>query len=137
MDISCLGGCAVVLLPPFTESDMLSVFRYEDVLADGIVAARMKGMAARQAAEPHPDALGSAVALDGLAHVIRTGRIETAGGGQQGRDTKLIYAQGAGYDPLQRRKRRSTSRRRSSVGASKALRRGLMTMDHCGLNRSR
>ena len=38
---------------------------------------------------------------------------------------------------MQRRKRRSTSSCNSGNGACKALGRGLMTMDHCGLSRAR
>ena len=109
----------------------------KDVLADGIVAARVKRMAARQPAQPHPDSLGSAVTLHGLAHIVRTGRKIAAGRRKEWRNQELVPAEGAVDKPLHRRNRRSTSRCSSTMGASKALRRGLMTMDHCGLNRSR
>ena len=82
----------------------------KDVLPDGIVAAGVKRMAARQPAQPHPDPLPSAVTLDGFAHVLRTGRKEAAGRGKKGGNQELVHAEGAGDDPLQRRKRRSTSR---------------------------
>src|SRR5260370_19258762 len=109
----------------------------KDVLADRIVAARVKGMAARKPAHTHPDSLGSAMTLHCLAHVIRAGRKIAAGGGKKGRNQEFVPAEGAVDESLQRRNRRSTSRCSSVMGASKALRRGLMTMDHCGLNRSR
>ena len=48
----------------------------------------------------------------------------------------LIEAKCAYNQPLQRRKSFSTSRINSAAGASCALRRGLMTMDHWGFNRS-
>src|ERR1039457_3482397 len=48
-------------------------------------------VAARQAAPPHPESLPGAVALHCLVHVIRTGRIETAGRGKKGGNGKLVY----------------------------------------------
>ena len=63
----------------------------------------------------------------------RSGRPRAA----RGKYTTCIQPKTVDYDPLQRRKRRSTSRCSSGRGASNALRRGLMTMDHCGFNRSR
>jgi hypothetical protein len=110
---------------------------YRGPLTDGVEPARAQWMAARQTAQPHPDSFPTSVALDRLAHVVRTRRVEAAGGGQQRRDTNLVYAQNPDQDPSQRRKRRSTSARSSGKGAFSAFLRGLMTMDHCGFNRSR
>jgi len=76
------------------------------------------------------------VAFHGLAHVIRAGWVKAAGGREKGGHTQFVYAQDPNYDPLQRRNSFSTSRNRSGIGASSDLRRGLMTMDHCGFNRS-
>jgi hypothetical protein len=104
--------------------------------ADGVEPARLKRMAARQAAQPHPKSPRRSVALDRLAHVVRARGIKAASGRQQGGHTQFVYAQTAAYDPLQRRKSFSTSRNSSGIGASSAFRRGLMTMDHCGFNRS-
>ena len=67
-------------------------FRYR--LPHGIKAPGMKGMAPTQAAEAHPNAPQSAVTRHCLAHILRAGRIETAGRGQQRGNGKLIGAQG-------------------------------------------
>jgi hypothetical protein len=77
------------------------------------------------------------MSFDGFTHIFRTGRRKAARRRQPGGHTKLIYANRSRYDPLQRRKRRSTSRCKSATGASSALRRGLKTIDHRGFNRSR
>ena len=50
-------------------------------------------MAAREAAQAHPDTPGRAVTFDGFVHIFRTTRVEAARGGQKGGDTKLIYAE--------------------------------------------
>ena len=76
----------------------------------------MKRMTSRQAPQSHPHPLRRAITLDGLAHIIRTGRIEAARRGEPGGNTKLIYAERPRYDPLQRRNRRSTSRCKSASG---------------------
>jgi hypothetical protein len=102
-----------------------------------VVPAGMKRMTSRQTPQSHPHPFGRAVSLDSFTHIVRTGRVKAARRGQPGGHTKLIYADGPRYDPLQRRNRRSTSRCSSCVEASNALRRGLMTMDHWGFNRSR
>ena len=94
-------------------------------------------MAAREPAQTHPDTPGRAVTFNGFVHIFRTARVEAARGGQKGGDTNLIYAESPRQDPLQRRRSRSTSLRISAMGASSALRRGLMTMDHWGFSRSR
>ena len=133
IDIS-LGGCTAVTAVYWFCHSMIPLDRTSP---DGIDPAGLKRMAARQPAQPHPKSPRRAVPLHGFAHVLRAGRIEAAGGRQQGGHTQLVYAQTAAYDPLQRRKNFSTSRRSSGIGASNALRRGLMTMDHCGFNRSR
>src|SRR5579863_3882764 len=137
IDSSFWGGLPGGLLPLFTESGIQEKFRLNRASPDGIEPAGMKGMASHQAAEAHPDASRGAISLDSLQHVLGAGRIKAARRWQPGRDTHFIYAKRADYDPLQRRKSFSTSVRSSAMGASKALRRGLKTMDHCGLSLSR
>src|SRR5690242_14049375 len=108
IDSSFLGGCAGLLLPPFSSSGIQRDSVRTCDLPDRIESAGMEGMAPRQPAQAHPHASRRAVTLDGFTHVFRTGRMEAAGRGQQRRDTKLVYAKKPGYDPLHRRKSLST-----------------------------
>jgi len=107
------------------------------MLAYGIKPAGVKRMTTRQPAQSHPHAADRSVPFDRFPHVIRTARIEAAGSGEQWRKRDFVQEQRADHKPLQRRKRRSTSRWSSGRGALRAFNRGLMTMDHCGFSRSR
>ena len=107
------------------------------MLTYGVKAAGMKRMTSNQAPQPHPNSLPGAVAFDGLFHVLRAGWIEAARCGEQWRKGDFIQSQCPDQEPLQRKKRRSTSRCNSGSGALRAFNRGLMTMDHCGFSRSR
>ena len=109
-------------------------FRNSVALANRVESALMERMAAPQAPQPHPDAARGAVLFDRLSHIFGARRVEAAGRGKHRRHPTFIYAQGLGYDPLQRRMRRSTSRRMSSAEASSVLRRGLITIHHCGFS---
>ena len=91
----------------------------------------------QQPAETFPNPSRRAISLHRLPHIVRTGRIKAARRGQQRGQSKLVHSQRSYQEPLQRRKRRSTSSCNSGNGACKALGRGLMTMDHCGLSRAR
>jgi hypothetical protein len=106
-------------------------------LSDRVETAGMKGMAARQAAETHPNTANRTVSLHRFAHIIRTSGIEAARGWQQRRKNQFIRPQHPDHEPLQWRNRRSTSLAICGKGASRAFRRGLMTMEHCGFSRSR
>jgi hypothetical protein len=50
----------------------------------------MKGVAAQQAAYPHPTAAYGAVTLDGFKRVLGTGWNESARGREQGREKRLV-----------------------------------------------
>ena len=107
------------------------------MLTYGVKAAGMKRMTTREPAQSHPHATDRSVPFHRFPHVIRTARIEAARCGEQWRKGDFIQSQCPDQEPLQRRKRRSTSRCRSGRGAWRAFNRGLMTMDHCGFSRSR
>ena len=94
-------------------------------------------MAAAETAQPHPDPSCRAVPFDGFPHVVRTGRIEPAGRRQKGGDPTFVPTQTPRQEALHRKKRRSISRRSSVNGTFSDLRRGLMTIDHCGFSQSR
>src|SRR5689334_16889705 len=101
----------------------------------------MKWMAANQTAQTHPNPFRNPVLLHRVAHVLRTGRMESARRRQQGRNQKLVpvnyaYDDFASEDPLHRTNSFRISCCNSISGASKALRRGLMTIDHCGFSPS-
>src|SRR5579862_4672894 len=94
----------------------------------------MKWMAAQQAAGTHPNAARGSILIDGFQHVFRTGGMETAGRRQKRRHEALVAFQDDDYDFAHCVTSRSTSRRRSSVEAVSAVRRGLMTISHSGAN---
>src|SRR5579883_3367827 len=111
-------------------------------LPDRIDSTGMKRMTARQPAQAHPNTLSDSVLLHGVAHVLRACRIKTARRGQHRRNDELVqpddsYENPPPKDPLQRANRRDTSRTISGRGASEALRRGLITIDHLGFSPSR
>src|SRR5436190_13923059 len=60
---------------------------------NGIDAARVKWMAAAKSSQAQPNATSDAVDVDGVTHVFRTGRIESASRGQQRRDHAFVYGQ--------------------------------------------
>ena len=128
----CLGGLGVVT--PFEVSAILVKSRVQRGLPDGIHTAGVKGVTASEPLHTHPDPPDGSVTLHRFHHVFRAGRVEAAGGRQHRGDTELIQAQQSYGEPLHWRKRRSTSRSNSWNGASSALRRGLMTIDHCGFS---
>lgn len=90
----------------------------------------MKWMAAQEATKPQPNASHHAVLFDRLAHVFRAGRVEAAGGWQQGGDPSLIETQNSSYEFLHCWTSLSTSRLMSACGASRIALRGLNTMAH-------
>jgi hypothetical protein len=106
------------------------------MLAHGVETAGMKRMTTRQPAQSHPHAPDRSVPFHRFSHVTRTTRIEAARRGEQWGKRDLIQSQRPDHEPLQRWKRRSTSRCSSGKGALRAFNRGLMTMDHCGFSRS-
>ena len=114
---------------------LASYVRY--MLAHGVKTAGVKGMTTRQPAQPHPHAAGGSVTFYRFPHVIRTARIEAARRGEQWRKRDLVQSQRPDHKPLQRTKRRCTSRCSSGKGAWSDFNRGLMTMNHCGFSRSR
>ena len=85
----------------------------------------MKGVAAAKTFDAHPYSAESAVRGDGFGHVVGTGRIEAARGGQEGRNESLVAFQEDDQDSLHREKSRPVSRHRSSNGAVAAVLRGL------------
>ena len=85
------------------------------------------------AAEPRntkADPTADAVALDSFPHVFRTGRVESACGGQQRRDRPLIDTQRSCYEFAHRRNSFRTSASISGKGAARTDFRGLKTTDH-------
>lgn len=50
----------------------------------------MKWMAAAEPLQAEPDTLRWPMDFDGLTHVLRTGRMETAGGWKEGRYQELV-----------------------------------------------
>lgn len=50
----------------------------------------MKGVAAQEAAYPHPSAAHGPVPLDGFERIFRTGWDESARGREQGREKRLV-----------------------------------------------
>ena len=104
--------------------------------------AGMKRMAAHQAAQTHPYSLGHPVTLHGVPHVLRAGWIIPARRRKQRRDDELIqsnnsYDNSPCEDPLHHANSFETARAISGRGVSKALRRGLITIDHWGFSPSR
>src|SRR5450432_3365646 len=57
-----------------------------------IHAARMEGMAARDAPDPQPQTVGHAVNFHGLERVLRAAWIETATRSQQRAESPLVHA---------------------------------------------
>lgn len=53
----------------------------------------MKWMAAAEPLQAEPDTLRWPMDFDGLTHVLRTGRMETAGGWEERRDQELVASQ--------------------------------------------
>jgi len=107
------------------------------MLTHGVEAAGMKRMTTRQPAQSHPQATDRSIPFHRFPHVVRTARIEAAGRGEQWRKRDFVQPQHPDHEPLQRKKRRSTSLCSSGSGALRAFNRGLMTMDHWGFSRSR
>src|ERR1051326_4260434 len=105
------AAAAIPSIVLFLELQPFKNFRTNSKLPDGIEPSSLKGMTTRQAPQPHPDASRRTVALDGLAHVLRTGRIEAARRWQNRRHIPFVYAQTLHNDPLQRRTSRSISLR--------------------------
>lgn len=100
-----------------------------------VYAARAERVAAGKTFQSQPAAAPYAEALNGFARIIRAGRIEAAGGRQEGGHSSLVYAQNADQGlpdsiPEQRRKSFMTSCCRVGKGQSMDERRGLITMDH-------
>ena len=133
MDNSFFGCPGPPDVPPLVGSAIL----FNSFLPDGIDAARVKGMTFRQPPYAHPNAAQRPVLFDGLQHVFRAGRVESASWkGAMGRCTTYKDATG---------RSRATATEKETYhfpleireGASIALRRGLMTIDHSGLRRSR
>ena len=92
----------------------------------------MEGMAAQQAAHSQPDTPRDAIPGNGFQHVFRASRMKAAGRGQERRQEPFVETQsGDNYFPHCVTSR-SNSRLSSSGEASKAARRGLITISHCG-----
>jgi len=102
---------------------------------NGVHAPGGERMAAAQALHAEPQTAPGTEPFNRFPHVIRAGRIETAGGRQKRGHSRLIYAQKADQGRTQSclehlLNRRSISRSRSANGHSIAARRGLITTDH-------
>ncbi len=81
-----------------------------------------------------PGSVNNPVSLNRLAHVVRARRIKAASRRKKRRDPGFIKPQDKNQGPAHRRNMRSTSFSSSVKGADITERRGLITMDHCGLN---
>ncbi len=109
----------------------------------GVESAFVERVTAAETLQAKPHAPPGSMLRDRFTHVVRAGGVKTACRGKERRNQSLVRADESAKDrarcpgnpaSLHRKKRRCTSACSSLNKQSRALRRGLKTIDHSGLS---